>query len=228
MCGRYTVTSPLDQILGLFALKAAPDLGPRYNVAPTQNALVVRRAADAEREAVALRWGLIPHWADDPAIGSRLINARSETVHTKPSFRDAFARRRCLVAADGFIEWKKEQGGKQPYHIVMEDRAPFAFAGIWERWKPADGGELIESFSILTTTPNETVEPLHDRMPVIVAEHDFELWLDSRAGRDAVEPILAPFDGRPMIAFPVSREINSAANDGPEVLKRVAEQASLF
>jgi putative SOS response-associated peptidase YedK len=229
MCGRFTVTSPLDQILDLFALEDGPDLGPRYNVAPTQEALVVRTRAEArEREAVALRWGLVPRWADDPKIGNRLINARSETVHSKPSFRDAFAKRRCLVPADGFIEWKNEQGGKQPYHIVMEDRGPFAFAGIWESWKPEDGGELLETFTILTTTPNDTVEPLHDRMPVIVSEHDYDLWLADRAGKTDVAEILRPFEDKPMMAYPVSRKVNKPSNDSPDVLERVAEQGMLF
>lgn len=226
MCGRYTLTTPLDQILDLFRLQTAPDLGPRYNLAPTQEALVVRVTED-NRRGEALKWGLIPHWAKDPAIASRLINARSETVATKPSFRDAFARRRCLVATDGFIEWKAEQGGKQPYHIVMEDRRPFAFAGIWERWQPPTG-DAVETFSILTTTPNETVARLHDRMPVVVAERDFDLWLDRRARAEDVEGLLAPWEETPMEAYPVSRKVNDVANDGPEALKPVAEQQTLF
>lgn len=219
MCGRYTVTTPLDQILELFEVNDGPDLGPRYNVAPTQDALVVRRDGDGSREAVALRWGLVPFWADDPGIGNKMINARSETVDSKPAFRKAFEQRRCLVAADGFIEWKKEQGGKQPYHIVLEDRSAFAFAGLWERWSSDD--EVLETFTILTTEPNETVEPLHDRMPVIVPKHDYELWLDTRATRADVAEILGPFDAAPMTAYPVSRDINSPANDSPEVLERV-------
>jgi len=160
----------------------------------------------------------VPPWADDPAIGNRLINARAETAAAKPSFRAALRRRRCLVPADGFYEWKREAGGKQPYLIRFEDGRPFALGGLWETWRNPSG-EGIESFTILTTEPNEVVAPLHDRMPVIVPPEAFALWLDPAVGDPtAIAPLLAPPPADGMVARPASRLVNDPGNDVPECI----------
>ena len=228
MCGRFTLTSPVDQIASLFGVDELPEeVHARYNIAPTQPVLALRRGEGGEgaREAVMLRWGLVPFWAKDRKIGNRLINARSETVHEKNAFKGAFAKRRCLIAADGFYEWRKEEGPskkgkKQPYRIRRADGAPFAFAGLWERWSPkgaegGEGGEVVESCTILTTAPNALVAPLHDRMPVILAQEEFELWLDAQAGREELRPLMDPFPGDEMEAYPVSTQVNSPGNEEP-------------
>src|SRR5262245_35107324 len=177
MCGRFTLATSRAQLADLFRLAGGPELPLRYNIAPTQPVPVVRAAGDGRALALA-RWGLIPRWATDPAIGNRLINARSETVAEKPSFRDAFRKRRCLIPATGFYEWAKTAGGKQPYHFRLLDGRPFAFAGLWERWDR--GGEPVESCTILTTAANAVVRPVHERMPVILPAEAFAAWLDNR------------------------------------------------
>ena len=190
MCGRFTLTAPTDQIQELFHVEALPDLEAHYNIAPTDPVLTMRLDDESERQAEMMRWGLVPVWADDKKMGARLINARSETVHEKPAFRDAFKSRRCLVAADGFLEWKKMQGRKQPFLFKLQDERPFGFAGLWERWRDEEGEWLI-TCTILTTDANELVEPTHDRMPVILHPEDHELWLDDRATRDDLEELFA-------------------------------------
>jgi putative SOS response-associated peptidase YedK len=165
VCGRYTLKAPKKAIAEAFDLADVPPLLPRYNIAPTQPVPVVRLdPASGERGLALLHWGLIPSWADDPAIGHRLINARAETVAEKPAFRSAFKRRRCLVVADGFYEWKRENG-KTPYYFRLKDDSPFAFAGLWDRWEKGD--ELVASCTLITCEPNGVVAPVHDRMPVI-------------------------------------------------------------
>ncbi len=175
-------------------------------------------------------WGLVPRWADDPAIGNRLINARAETAATKPSFRDAFRRRRCLIPADGFYEWKRQGGGKQPYYIRLEDDRPFAFAGLWERWEKA--GAVIESCTILTTDANELLMPLHNRMPAILDREQFDRWLDPTI-EDAkvLQPLLGPYPAERMIAYPVSTVVNSPRHDVAECIDKAPPgkvQGSLF
>src|SRR5438067_3297187 len=167
MCGRFTLTAPREALTSLFPLFDIPDVTPSYNVAPTQAVLAVRVPAGRDKpELAALKWGLVPGWADDPAIGNRLINARAETVAEKPAFRAAFRQRRCLVLADGFFEWQKVNGRKQPYYFGLRRGEPFAFAGLWERW---DKGEIpLETCTLLTTEANTLLRPLHDRMPVIL------------------------------------------------------------
>lgn len=226
MCGRFTLTSPGDQIQELFEVKQLPNLEPHYNVAPTDPVLAVRLDDDDARSAEMMRWGLIPFWADDPKIGARMINARSETVHEKPAFRDAFKSRRCLIAADGFLEWKKMQGRKQPFHFTLSEGGPFGFAGLWERWRDEDGEWLI-SCTILTTDANELIAPLHDRMPVLVHPEDHELWLDTRATHDDLEDLFEPFPSDEMSGYPVSTRVNSVKNDDPECLERVEIQGDL-
>jgi putative SOS response-associated peptidase YedK len=216
MCGRYTLTSKGDELALLFDLRELPLLPPRYNMAPTQEAAVVRvLEPGGERRLAPLKWGLIPYWAKEASIGNRLINARAESVAEKPAYRFSFKKKRCLVAADGFYEWKKEGKAKQPYLIHREDGKPFAFAGLWSTWKnPEQGGALVETFTILTTDANDLLRPLHDRMPVIVDPENFDLWLDPRQEDAAVlQPLLVPHAVEGFEAFPVSRVVNSPAND---------------
>lgn len=228
MCGRFTLSAPADQIRDLFAVRDLPTtFGAHYNVAPTQDVLAVRMSDDRERSAELMRWGLVPSWADDPKIGSRMINARSETAASKPAFRDAFQSRRCLIAADGFLEWKKMQGRKQPFHIQLKDGGPFGFAGLWERWRAEDGEWLI-SCTILTSGPNELVESIHDRMPVIVHRADHELWLSPEAKRHDLQPLLQPYPADQMKATAVSTRVNSVANDDPTCLEPVEIQGELL
>jgi putative SOS response-associated peptidase YedK len=217
MCGRFTLATSGAQLATQFALAEAPQLAPRYNIAPTQSVAVVR-SGGAGRELVVLRWGLVPVWAKDPSIGARMINARAETAAEKPAFRTALRQRRCLIPADGFYEWQAAPGGKQPFYFQMADGAPFALAGLWERW-PGTEGVLLETCTILTTEANDLLRPFHDRMPVIVAPTDYARWLDP-ALRDpeAVRDLLAPYDSSVMAAHPVSREVNRVANDGPHLI----------
>ena len=188
MCGRYTLATPVAELSRIFGFPELPNLSPRYNIAPTQDIAAVRLLPEEERrELVLMRWGLVPYWADDPSIGSRMINARSESVAEKPAFRSAFARRRCLVLVDGFYEWQQhgvpKGGKKQPFRIRRRDGQPFAFAGLWESWKGPKGGPALEhpleTATIVTTDANRVLKPLHDRMPVILAPEDYDAWLDS-------------------------------------------------
>ena len=222
MCGRYTLTTPVEVLAEEFGVTGPlPEVSPSYNIAPTQEVAAVL-VDDGERRLEMLRWGLIPFWADDPGIGSRMINARSETVPEKPSFRRAFKERRCLVLADGFYEWKRaDDNGKQPYHIRMKDRRPFAFAGLWENWRR--GGEEIRSGTILTTEANNLVEEIHNRMPVILAPEDHELWLDRDMWEaDLLLPLLAPYPDDLMEAYPVSRFVNRPTNDDPRCIQSLS------
>ena len=224
MCGRYSLTSPGEAMARLFGV-AMGEHAPRYNIAPSQGILVARAAPDGEagaREAAVLRWGLVPSWAKDPDIGNRMINARAETVAEKPSFRAAFRRRRCLVPATGFYEWRVASGPKQPYHIGMADGGPFAMAGLWEHWTGPDGA-AVETCAILTTEANELLRPIHARMPVIVAPGDFDLWLDPELTMpELLAPLLRPFDAAAMAARAVSRHVNNVRNDDPACLEPVA------
>jgi len=223
MCGRYTLTTPGELIAEAFDLSSLPELSPRYNIAPTQEVAVIRRhGGTGARSLDFLRWGLIPFWAKDPTIGSRLINARSETVADKPSFRNAFKKRRCLVAADGYYEWKKEkEGPKQPYYIHLVGGQPFAFAGLWEHWEGEDGA--IDSCTLLTIEPNELMAQIHNRMPVILHPGDYDLWLDSDIKEPVrLAPLLAPYEAEYMEACPVSRFVNSPSNDSPRCIEAVS------
>ena len=214
MCGRYTLTCTPEVIAEAFQLETTPDLLPRYNVAPSQSVVCVRAALPVRnREAVNLRWGLIPAWAGDPAMGVKLINARSETVAEKPSFRKSFRQRRCLVLADGYYEWKREGARKQPYFIRLKTERPFAFAGLWDRWNNGEG-KTIESCVVLTTKPNERLAAIHDRMPVILDPDAYEPWLDPGL-QDATRLVtfLAPYSSDAMIADPVGTLVNDPRVD---------------
>ena len=219
MCGRYTLKSSGRQVAEAFGLAEFPELPERYNIAPTQSVPVV--LDDGGRRLEMLHWGLIPSWADDPFIGSRMINARAETVAEKPSFRSAFKRRRCLVVADGFYEWKKFDGGKQPHYLRLKDSGPFGFAGLWESWS-MEGGEEIISCTIITTEPNEVAAEVHNRMPVILPPDVYDAWLDpGNDDREELLAMLAPYAAEEMEAYAVSRSVNRPANDYPEVLQSV-------
>lgn len=235
MCGRYTLTRPeeiaeaLDDetgpLLGVQNPELAKNLRPRFNIAPTQDAPVVRIGEKGERQLVLLRWGLIPFWAKDMSIGSRMINARGETVAEKASFKAPLKYRRCLVLADGFYEWRKMAGGKQPYHIHLgeglEKRRPLTLAGLWEHWNKGPEGPL-ETFTIITTSANDKVAPLHDRMPVILSDDARDTWLDpSIRDPEAVAALLGPYGGDDLDFTPVAKLVNSPSNDRPEVLEPV-------
>ena len=222
MCGRYTLSTPGAAVAELLELGQAPQLAPRYNIAPTQESAVVRLAG-GHRSLDHLRWGLVPYWASEPGIGNRMINARSETVTDKPAFRDSFRRRRCLVPADGFFEWRRTPAGKQPYLFRLTDGGPFAFAGLWDRWVPHDGPP-IESFTVLTTRANALVEAIHDRMPVILPPQHHHLWLDPRKSeRTRLSALLQPLPADAMTVFPVSTAVNRSAHDEPECVAPLAD-----
>lgn len=221
MCGRYSLSASGEKLAEQFQLAEIPELAPRYNIAPTQEVAVVRQCAEG-RQLALLRWGLIPSWAKDPRSGARMINARAETVAEKPAFRSAFVRRRCLVPADGFYEWKRTAGGKQPFFFQMRDGRPLAFAGLWEQWKSPDGGQ-IESYTILTTDANELLRPVHDRMPVILPPAAYDLWLDPDVQKpDVLLALLHPYPEEAMTAYPVSMRVNSPANDDPQCIAPIA------
>ncbi len=216
MCGRFTLRTPPAVLVEHFRLSSIPPLGPRYNIAPTQQVGVVRHAAPGQREFVWMRWGLVPRWAKDLAIGSQMINARSETAATKPAFRDSFNRRRCLVAADGFYEWKKAGRQKHPYLIRLQEARPFAFAGLWERW--GEGEDRVETCTILTTAANDLLRELHDRMPVILSPADYDRWLDPAGQAAQLTPLLDAYPADGLVVEPVNPRVNHVANDDPGVL----------
>ena len=223
MCGRFTLRTPANQLALLFGLSETPLLAPRYNIAPTQPVAIVRVHPQTHaREWAHARWGLIPSWSKDPSIGARMINARSETVAEKPSFRAAYKRRRCLVPADGFYEWQKLDGRKQPQYITMQDQGPFAIAGLWEIWHSPEG-DILETCTLLTTAPNELLETIHNRMPVIVHPDDFDMWLGSGPESDRQELSLLPhllraYPADEMKITPVSTYVNNARNEGADCI----------
>ncbi len=216
MCGRFTLTTPAESLEQLFGLDMPTGLAPRYNVAPGQEVPVVRRGADGGRALAALRWGLVPAWAEDPAIGRRMINARAETVAQRPAFRDAFRARRCLIPADGYYEWRKMPGRRsRPYYVTLPGHAPFAFAGLWERWQ-GPGGEALETCVIVTTAANARLAPVHDRMPAILGADSFEAWL--AAPPERAHALLRPYEGE-IELWPVSTRVNRAVDDGPALIE---------
>ena len=216
MCGRFTLVSPFVAVAERFRAAAPAGLRPRYNIAPGQDILCV--VADGARRIEPMRWGLIPFWAKDPSIGNRLINARAETLAVKPSFRGAFAKRRCLIAADGFYEWRQAGRRKVPVYVFLKSREPFGFAGLYEVWKAPDGRE-IRTCTIVTTGANDLVRPIHDRMPVIVPETLEDRWLDpAEKDRGLLESVLMPYPAEAMEAYEVTPAVNNAAHDGPDCI----------
>lgn len=222
MCGRYTLTTSKGKLAEEFDLSGElPELTPSYNIAPTQDVAAILGDGE-ERRLELMRWGLIPSWADDSEIGSRMINARSETVAEKPSFRAAFKRRRCLVPADGFYEWQKTNGAKQPFHIRLQDERPFALAGLWETWQDEDGPE-VHSCTILTTEANDLLAPVHSRMPVILDPENYDFWLDPDVQeKEPLTGLLRPYPSEEMEAYAVNRFVNSPSNDGPRCVEPAA------
>jgi putative SOS response-associated peptidase YedK len=219
MCGRFNLRASPALLAEIFQLLREPDLQPRYNIAPTQSVAVIR-PAQGGRELSMLHWGLIPSWAKDPKIGARMINARADTVATKPAFRAAFKQRRCLIPATGFYEWKKlADGTKQPYQIGLRDGQPFAFAGLWESWK-GEGEQPLESCTIITGQANALMRDVHDRMPVILDEEDYDRWLDPRQ-KDvaALESLLVPYPADRMRLYPISTVVNNPRNERAECIE---------
>ncbi len=219
MCGRFALATEKKVLQMLYDLEIRGDLMPRYNIAPSQNILAVRLSPrEGKREPVTLKWGLVPFWAGDVTIGSKMINARAETAAKKPSFREAFKKRKLLIPASGFFEWKKEEGAKQPYYICRKDGQPFSLAGLWERWEKAD--IPLETCTILTTEPNELVAPIHNRMPVIIPHRAYEKWLEPAADINNYKELLQPHPPEDYTAYPVGRLVNNPAHDTPELITR--------
>ncbi len=225
MCARYTMTrTDAAELCEEFDIKgSAPEtLEPHFNLAPTMDAPIVTESRDLERHIVLARFGLVPHWAEDTKIGARLLNARVESVADKPAFRDALARHRCLVVADGFFEWRREGKLKIPFYFQLPDHRPFGFAGLWAVWRDARGGR-ITSFTIVTGPAEETIAPIHDRMPIIIKPEDYAAWLDRRiTDADEVLPILERSRALELSSFEVSRRVNYVKNDDPECIEPVS------
>ena len=228
MCGRFTLTQParIAATFGLdnFAPVEPEFYTPRFNVAPTQRIVVVP-TRDLQREARRMRWGLIPRWAKDASIGARLINARCESIDTRPAFRFSFLHRRCLIPADGFYEWQQNPRGKQPFRVMLASGELFAFAGLWDRWKDPQG-EALESCCIITCPPNELTARFHDRMPVIIAPEDYETWLTGKPAQALA--LLRPYPAEQMRAYPVSSRVNRTTDDTAELVDPVPEAFDLL
>lgn len=220
MCGRFTLTQSAKEITEFFGLSEVPELTPRYNIAPSQLiAAIIQDKGSQENKLKWMRWGLIPSWAKDTKIGYKLINARAETLTEKPSFRNAFKHRRCLIIADGFYEWQKREKHKQPYYIQLREKQPFAFAGLWETWQSEDE-EAIVSCTIITTEANALMQPIHDRMPVILSSDVYEQWLDPTFAQSKILSVLKPYDSE-MIATPVSNVVNNPVYDRRECVEPI-------
>ncbi len=229
MCGRFASNLTWQQLHDLYEIAAPertpapPDLKPLYNIAPTLTVPVVRLNRAGRRKIALLRWGLIPYWSKDAKIAYRTINARADTVATAAAFRAAFERRRCLVPALGFYEWRKLDGDKQPYFIGLRDSTPLAFAGLWERWK--QGEDALETFTIITGEPNSLVAEIHDRMPVILDPADYDAWLTA-ADSAGLQALLQPFPSQLMAAYPVSKRVNNVKNDDAALIEPATELQS--
>jgi len=223
MCGRFTLQISPEQLAEIFGLIEIPVFPLRYNIAPSQKVAVIRQNGDGQNRLDFLRWGLIPAWIEDMSIGYKMINARSETVHDKHSFRHAIRYRRCIIPAIGFYEWVEEEKVKKPLYIRMRDGSPMMFAGLWESWKSPQK-DVVESCTILTTASNKLIAPLHDRMPVILHQQEYNAWLD----RDSTEAeklkrLYQPYPSELMELYPVSPLVNSTKNEGPDLIKPMRE-----
>jgi putative SOS response-associated peptidase YedK len=233
VCNRYTQKQELHKLKDRFRFRTAlEELRPRFNLAPSQPAPVI--VANGERLLDLYRWGLIPSWAKDPKVGYKMMNARAETVAELPAYRRPFQRQRCLVPADGFFEWKPdpinpENAPKTPMYITLASEEPFAFGGLWDVWKDAQARE-ISSFTIITTEPNDLIQPIHNRMPAILKRKDEDVWLDPAARPEHLRGLLAPYPSDEMTAYPVSRLVNSVRNDSAELLipAKVGDMDRLF
>ena len=215
MCGRFAFYSPAQAAAELFGVSNAPAVEPRYNIAPTQYIAAIRPDAQQNNQLVMLRWGLVPFWAKDPSMGARMINARAETVAEKPSFRNAFRRRRCLVLADGYYEWQRSGEVKTPWFISRSDEQPMAMAGLWESWNDPQSESPLETVTIITQEANQFLAELHHRMPLILEPDQAQRWLEPGSALPDINPVLR--------AWPVDRRVNNARNEGPELIDPVGE-----
>ncbi len=225
MCGRMTQQRPTSELAEIFEAEDRIDApGGRFNLAPTDEAAVVVQR-EHQRAITAYRWGLIPHWSDTPRTGNRMFNARAETIDRQPAFRYAFSKRRCLVPVDAYYEWKRAGSVRQPYAIVRPDGRPIALAGLWAGWKDEDTGEVIRSFTIVTTAANEMMATVHGRMPVLIPEEAWERWLDpgrtDGAALAELKGLLVPTEDGLLEMYPVSRRVNNVRNDGPDLVEPI-------
>ena len=216
MCGRYALKTPASELAAHFGLDEIVNVAPRYNISPGTDIPVIRHSPEGKRVMHLLRWGLVPHWAKDPGVGAKLSNARGETVAEKPSFREAFKRRRCLVPADGFYEWKTEGRQKQPYYFSLKTGEPFALGGVWESWR-APSGDVLRTCCLITTGPNEIMLPVHDRMPVIVLPDDYAAWLTGEAD-DALD-LVRPYPPAEMQTWAVSKLVSRSGEEGADLIR---------
>jgi putative SOS response-associated peptidase YedK len=222
MCGRFSRKATLQAIIDEFEIdEQTAEIEPSYNVAPGQNVAVVLKGEN--NKLGVLKWGLIPSWAKDPAIGNRMINARAETLAEKPSFKHSLRRKRCIIIADGFYEWKKDGPHKTPMYIFLKSGKPFGFAGLWDTWTGPEG-QKISTCTIITTSPNKLIAEIHNRMPVILPKEHVDVWLDpSTQDESKVLPLLQPYPANEMDTYPVSRMVNSPKNNSPDVIKRAVD-----
>jgi len=219
VCGRFAFYSPAEAAAALFGVSSSLDMQPRYNIAPTQDVAAIRNSPEGARELVALRWGLVPFWAKDPSIGNRMINARAETVAEKPSYRNAYRHRRCIVLADGFYEWHREGDSKTPYFISVASGEPFALAGLWEHWTDKDTGESLQTTTLVTAEANEFMARLHHRMPVILEAQSATEWL--AGSTDLLDDVAAITPS--LQAWPVDRRVNNARNEDAGLIRATGD-----
>lgn len=218
MCGRFDLHIPRELLEKIFGTPLLHNIQPHYNIVPSQQVTVIRTSPDGIRSIDSMRWGLIPSWAKDPSIGSRMVNARSETVDVKPAFRNPLKHRRCIIPANGFYEWEEVNGKKKPLYVKMKDDTPMLLAGLWDHWKTPEGN-IIESCTILTTPSNELIKPLHDRMPLVLEVASSDLWLDPKVtDPERLKPLFLPYPSDKMDMYPVSEIVNSPKNDTPECI----------
>jgi putative SOS response-associated peptidase YedK len=223
MCGRFVSKAKKEEIEKEFKVKIGDDLvAPRYNIAPTQLVSAITEIENL-REVSIFKWGLVPHWAKDESIGNKLINARAETLREKPSFRDAFRSRRCIIPASGFYEWQKTaKGAKQPFYFYLKEKEVFGFAGLWEEWLDKETGELTETCTIITTEANDVLKPVHDRMPVILKSDAYQEWLNPKEkNTDRLQKMLVSYPAEEMESHAVSRAVNIASSDSAELIAPV-------
>jgi len=227
MCGRFALDIPAELLVDNFGLAECPQIVPRYNIAPTQQVGVIRRYGDGQNHLDSLHWGLIPSWAQGRSIGGKMINAKSETVTEKPSFRQAIRYRRCLVPASGFYEWKQEGDAKQPWYLHLKGSSLMVFAGLWESWKSPEG-EVVESCTILTTAANRVVAPLHDRMPVILHPDEYRTWLErTTTDPTSLKKMFQPYPADLMEAWPVSSAVDGVENESPDLMQSIEAAPAL-
>lgn len=220
MCGRFSLSISWNEICGRYGipLDIPLDWSPRYNIAPNQDCITIVKQ-DSLLHGKKMRWGLVPHWSKDSKIGYRMINARAETVDEKPSYRKPFSTRRCLIPADSFYEWQVVEGKKMPVRIMLKSREIFSFAGLWDEWVDPKTHESVETFTIITTSSNTLIRPVHDRMPVILDPSTEELWLNASASKEGLKKLLVPYSSESMFTYPVVPLVNSWKNEGPECVE---------